>query len=80
MGFSQVIRIILCRFPNFCIVHPVGPVYYVSGHPYITISSGAFKFYVGFQKVTSEPLENFDFVDPQGYSWRSTYQTQNNID
>ena len=36
-------------------------------------------FFVGFQKVTSEPLEIFDFVDPQGRSSRSPHYTQNNI-
>ena len=25
-----------------------------------------------------EPLEHYDFVDPQGLSWRPPYQTQNN--
>ena len=29
-----------------------------------------------FKNVTSEPLEHCDFVDPQGRSWRSPYQTQ----
>ena len=26
------------------------------------------------------PLEHCDFVDPQGRSWISTYQNQNNLD
>ena len=50
------------------------------GNLYNTISSGALKFYVGFQKVTSEPLEHSDFVYPQGRSWISTYQNQDNLD
>ena len=44
------------------------------------ISSGSLKVYVGFQTATSENLEHCDFVDPQGRSWRSPYQTQNNLD
>ena len=46
-GHSQVIGIILCRFPHCNIIYPVGPVYYCSGHPYNTISSGTLNFYVG---------------------------------
>ena len=56
------------------------PVYYCLGHPYKTISSGDLKFYAGFKKVTSEPLEHCDFVDPQGRSWRPRYQNNNNLD
>ena len=41
---------------------------------------GALNFYVGFQKVASEPLENCNFCDPQGCSWISPYQNQNNLD
>ena len=67
---DQVIGIIACRFPKFSIIYPVAPVYYCTGHPYNTISSGALNFYVGFQKVTSEPLEHCDFVDPQDRSCR----------
>ena len=33
-----------------------------------------------FKKVTSEPLEHCDFVDPQGPSWWSPYKTCNNLD
>ena len=78
--YAQVIRIILCCFPICSIIYPVGPVYDFPYHPSNTISSGELNLYVGFQKVTSEPLEFFDFVEPQGSSWRSPYQTQNNID
>ena len=46
MGHAQGIGIILCRFPNYLIIYPVGPVYYCPGHPSNTISSGALKFYV----------------------------------
>ena len=70
---AQVIGIILCHFTNCSIIYPVGPVYYCPGHPSNTISSGALKFYVIFQKVTYEPLENCDFVDSQGRSWISPY-------
>ena len=77
---AQGTGINLCNFYYCSTVYPVGPVYYFPVHPYNTISSGALRFYVGSQNVTSTPLEIFDFVDPQGHSWRSTYQTQNNID
>ena len=79
-GHAQEIGIILCHFPNCSIIYPVGTVYYCPGHPSNTISSGALKFYIGFKKVTSEPLEHCDFVEPQGSSWRSPYQTRKNID
>ena len=80
MGHAQGIGIILCRFPNFLFIYPVGPVYYCPGQPYNTISSGALKFYIAFKKVTYEPLENCDFFDPQDRSWRSPYQNRNNLD
>ena len=80
MGHAQGIRIILCLFPNCSIIYTVGPVYYCPGYPSNTISSGALKFCIGSKKVTSEPLEHFDFVEPQGRSWRSPYQTHNNLD
>ena len=57
----------------------MGSVYYCPGHPSNTISSGDLKFYVGFQNVTSEPLEHCEFFDPQDRSWISPYQTKNNI-
>ena len=79
-GHAQGIGIILCRFPNCSIIYPVLPVYYCPGHPSNAISSGALNFYIGFKKVTSEPLENCDFVDPQGRSWISPYQTRNNLE
>ena len=69
----QEIGIILCRFSNYTIIYPVGPVYYCSVHPSNTISSGDLKFYFVSQKVTSEPIEHCDYVDPQGRSWRSSY-------
>ena len=78
-GNSQVIGIILCRFPNCSIIYPVVSVYYCPGYPYNTISSGVPKFYVVFQYFTSEPLDNCDFVDPEGSSFRSLHKTQNNL-
>ena len=72
-GHAQVIGIILCQFPNCLIIYTFGPFYYCPDHPSNTISSGALKFYIGFKKVTSEPLEHCNFVDPQGHSWRSPY-------
>ena len=77
---SQGIGIILCRFPNWSIIDRAGPVYYCIGHPFNTISSSSLKFYIGFQKVTSEPIEHFVFFYPQGHSWRSPNQNQNNLD
>ena len=47
-GHSQLIGIILFRFPNCKIIFTVVPVYYFSGHPYNTILSDELKFYVGF--------------------------------
>ena len=79
-GHAQVIGVILCRFTNCSIIYPVVLVYYCPGQPYNTISSGAFKFYVSLQKVTSETFEHCDFVDPQGHSWISSYQIQKYID
>ena len=70
---AQGIGIILCRFPKCSIIYQVGPVYYCPGHHSNTISSGDLKFYIGFKKIKSEPLEHCDFVDPQGRSWRSPY-------
>ena len=70
-GHSQGIGIILYTFPNCSIIYSVGPVYYFPGHPSNTISSGSLKFYAGFKRVMSEPLEHFDLVDPQSHSWIS---------
>ena len=77
---AQGIGIILCRFSNYSIIYPVVPVYYFTGHLSNTISSGALKFYAGFQKFTSELFEHCDFVDSQGSSWSLIYQIQNNLD
>ena len=77
---AQGIGILVCIFPKCHIICPLGPVYYCPGHHYNTISSGSLKLYVGFKKVISEPFEHCDFVDPQGHSWRSSSQTQNNLD
>ena len=54
----------------------MGPDHYFPGQHSNTIPSGTLKFYVGFQKVTYEPLENWDFFGPQYFYWRSPYQTQ----
>ena len=80
MGHDQVIGIILCFFPKWYIIYPVLPVYYCPGNPSNTISLGYLKCFVGFQKVTSEPLEHCDFFNPQGCYWRTTYQTRKNLD
>ena len=47
-GHAQGIGVILCRFPNFLIIYPNGPVSYCRVQPSNTRSSGALKFYVGF--------------------------------
>ena len=77
---SQGIGIILCLCLKYLIIYLVGPVYYRPGHPSNTISSGALKFYVDFQKFASETLEHCDFFDTQGRYWISPYQTHNNLD
>ena len=79
-GHAQGFRIILCCFNNCSNINPVVPVYYFPGQPSNTISPGALKFYAGFQKVTYEPLEHFEFFDPQHLSWRSPYKTKKNLD
>ena len=79
-GHAQEIGIILCCFNNCYIIYTVGPVYHCPGRPFNTVSSGAPTFYVGFQNVTSEPLEHCDFFDSQGRSWRSPHHPQNNLD
>ena len=75
MGHAQVIGIILCNFTNCPIIYPVVPVYYCPGKPSNTISLGDLKFYPGFQNITSEHLEHFDFVYPQGSSLRPPFHT-----
>ena len=62
---AQGMGVVLCRFPNFPIIYPVGPVYYCPGCPSNTISLGTLIFYVGFQKFTSEPLEHCIFFTPK---------------
>ena len=78
-GHVQVIGIILCCFTNCSIIYTLGLIYYCTGHPTNTILSGYLKVYIVFQKVTSEPLEHYDFFDPQDFSWRSPYKTKTNI-
>ena len=70
-GHAQAIGIILCCFPNCAVIYPVGTVQYFPGHPSNNILSDALKLYVFLNKVTSELLEYYDFVDPQGHSWIS---------
>ena len=43
---------ILYLFTNCRIIYPVGTVYYCPVHSSNIVSSGALKFYIGFQKVT----------------------------
>ena len=79
-GHAQGIGINLCRFTNCLIIYPVGPVQYCPGNHPNTISSGDLKFYIDLKKVKYEPLENCDFVDPQGRSWRTPYHNHNNLE
>ena len=68
---THLIGIILCHFPILPIIHPVVLVCYCPGSRSNTISLGALKVYTCLQNFASEPLEHFDFVDPQGSSWIS---------
>ena len=61
MGHTQAIGVFLYFLPNCPVIYPLVPVYYFLGQPYITISPGALKFYVGFQRFTTEPLEHCNF-------------------
>ena len=76
---DQLMETILCYIYNCPITYPVGPVYYFLCHHYNNISLDALNFYVDFKKVTSEPLEHCDFVDPQNCSWISPHHTGNNL-
>ena len=67
-------------FQNFPIIYPVVPVYYLPGHPSNTISQGDLKMFIGFQKVTSEPLEHCNFMHLQSCSWRRPYRAQKILD
>ena len=60
---AQEIGIILYNCTNYDGLYTMVPVDYCSGHPSNTISMSALNFYVGFKKVTSETLENYDFVN-----------------
>ena len=55
-------------YTNYTIIYKVGTVYFCPSNPSNTISMVALKCYVSFQKVTSDPLEYYDFVEPQGSS------------
>ena len=80
MVHAQGIGKFLYHFPNCYIIYPVGKVYYCPGQSYNTISSGALKLFVVFQKFISKPLEHCEFFGLHSLSWRSPYQNQNNID
>ena len=62
--------------------------YYISSRTSLILSRSPFQHYIirwpqvlsGFKKVTSETIGHCDFVGPQGRSWRSPYQTHNNIE
>ena len=55
-------------------------VYYYSHQHPNTISLGALKCHVCSKSVTSEPLDHYNFVDPQDISWRSPYMTHTSLD
>ena len=55
-------------------------VYYCPDHPSNRISPGSLKCYSGIKNVSSDPIEDCDFVYPQFFYWGSTYHTWKNID
>ena len=61
MGHAQGIGIVLCYLPNRPIMYLVGPVYSFTVQLSNTTSMGNLKFYLGSQKVMSEPLKNYAF-------------------
>ena len=61
-GPAQGFGIILWHFANCHIIYMVGPVHYFPGNTFNTVSLGAFKVYVGIQKVTYEPFEHCVFL------------------
>ena len=61
-GQTQGIGIILCHFPNYCIIYLVRQVYHCPCHSSSIISLDALKFYVGFLNGTSEPIEHCIFI------------------
>ena len=77
---AQVIGIILCRLTNCPIIYDLGSVYYCPFHPSNTLSLGSLKCYVGFKNDMTEPLEHYDFLEPQGCSCISLYSTQKHLD
>ena len=58
--------------------YPVGTVYHCTCHTSNTIVLVYLKCYVIFQKVRSEPHKHCGFVEPQGCSWGSYYNTRKN--
>ena len=80
MVHARVIEIIFCIFLTYPIIYQLGTVYYCTNHPSNTISSLTLKCYVGFQKVTSEPLEHSDFVYHQGHTCIPPYKNRQNLD
>ena len=75
-GYDQGIGIILYVFTNCPNIYQVVTVYHHPVQPSNNISLVDLKRYVGLQEVTFEIIEHCGFVDPQGCSWRSTYQTR----
>ena len=71
---SWGIGVILCPFTNSPIMYLMGLFYYCPGHPSNTISLGALKYYVGFQKVTTDTLEYCDYFDPHDCIWIWIYR------
>ena len=79
-GNNQGIDNIFCSFFICPIIYPMGTVCYCPVHSSNAISLSALKCFFGSQKFTSEPPEHFDFVDPEGLSWKSPYQPRKNLD
>ena len=72
---AQWIGIILCHFTNCTSIYPAGTFYYIPGYLSYTISLVALKCYVGFQKVTSEPLEHSGLIISRGMTGFRFYPT-----
>ena len=74
-GHSQGVCIILCHFTNCPIIDTVRPVYFFQ------VSLQTLSYWVPSNIFwLSESLDHCDFFGPQGHSWRSTYQTRNNLE
>ena len=65
--YSQLFGVALCNFTNCSIIYIVVTVYCCPGQPYNTTSLGSPKFYIGFLKFASEPLEHCDYLPSRSF-------------